>query len=64
MKGKVLKVIKDGIEMQPDSPVAEVGECVVDKGVLRPLHEQSHKDSSTPFARGCSSPESQGADSN
>jgi hypothetical protein len=64
MKGKALKLIKDGIEMQPDSPVAEVGECVVDKGVLRSLHEQSHKDSSTPFARGCSSPESQGADSN
>jgi hypothetical protein len=29
MKGKALKVIKDGIEMQPDSSVAEVGECVV-----------------------------------
>lgn len=37
MKGKALKVIKDGIEMQPGSPVAEVDECAVDKGVLRPF---------------------------
>jgi hypothetical protein len=37
MKGKALKVIKDGIEMQPGSPVAEVDECAVGKGVLRPF---------------------------